>query len=103
MKFFGRLKSFFCNQHKQNSTSGHLELLFRIREGIPDARVRVELLNQIEQWRYMTRQLRVETLKEEIPDEYIGTMDFLCEGKLIRRQYLKIQEVYVATMITSFH
>lgn len=102
MKLFDKIKSFFCSQHKQDSSSDHLEQIFYIPQWIPDERVREALTDQILQWHYMIPQQKVQTLSEKIPDGCIGIMEIRCGGKSVRRQYLKIQEEYVATMTVSY-
>lgn len=102
MKLFDKLKSFFCIAHKQDSASDHLELIFQIPEEISDVRVQAALTDQIQQWHCMIPQLTIQKLSEKIPDGCIAVMEIRNGEKSVRRQYLKIQEEYVATMTVSY-
>lgn len=102
MKIFEKIKSFLGVPHEHPSMPDPLELHFLILSGISDEHVLQALTNHIEQWHCMIPRLTVEPLREKIPHGCIGVMEIRSGEKLIRRQYLKIQEEYAATMSISY-
>ena len=102
MHIFEKIRSFFGILRSPASISCPLELHFQILYKISDERVQEALINHIEQWHCMIPRLTVEPLREKIPHGCIGVMEIRRGEKLIRRQYLKIQEEYAATMSISY-
>lgn len=72
------------------------EWLYILRPDISDISVRAHLIAEIEESRSVSKQVRVETLTEKIPDEYIGILEIRREGQLISRSYLLPVTKYVA-------
>lgn len=72
------------------------ERLYILRPDISDISVRAHLTAEIEESRSLSSQVKVETLTEKIPDEYIGILEIRREGQLISRSYLLPVTKYVA-------
>lgn len=72
------------------------ERIYILRPDISDISVRAHLIAEIEGSRSLSRQVKVETLTEKIPDEYIGILEIRREGQLIGRSYLLPVTKYVA-------
>ena len=101
MKLFQRLQSFFSNVLKSAEPLHPFVLIYEFRhEKIPESALE-DWRSQIVQLQSLACQVIEKELQVQIPDEYIGIASWWCEGKLLSREYLKIQEECVVKISSS--
>jgi len=100
---FLKIKSFFSSLFPPDfSSSDCILLLFEVRPGVEDEPALQYWCDQVEPIINPIYIVRIEQLKIQIPDEYIGILSVFRGAQLLCQEYLKIQSKVVEKRSLAF-